>query len=165
MRLAGLLACVCLSLLGAQARASAFSVRRSPSPFPSATIHPPFGAATMLTANISCANGGTRNLEIPTGADTSFISIPAAESGVNAPLYLSAEQDGVEPKTILVHFRYSEITAQGVIQAGGSARMNYPTPSCPGGVTVSLQDVVMPSQPAPQMPENSGLMPFPAEKN
>src|ERR1700731_4999305 len=123
MRSAGLLACVCLSLLGTHARASEFSVVEDTSPFPGATIHPPFGAATMLTAKISCVNGGTRNLEIPTGADTSFISIPAGESGVNAPLYLSAEQDGVEPKTVLVGFRYAELTAQGVIPAGGSTQM------------------------------------------
>ena len=35
----------------------------------------------------------------------------------------------------------------------------------PGGVTVSFQDDVIPSQSAPLMSNNSGLVPFPAEKN
>ena len=145
--------------------AAEFSVTEDTSPFPAPAIHPPLGADTILDAAVNCQGGGNTSIEIPTGADIAFISESAAESRVNVPLYLSAEQNAVVPKSIFVRFRYGEITAEGVISVGDQTSYTYPTPNCPSGVTVIFKDELLPTQSLPQTPVRPGLVPFPAEKN
>lgn len=166
MRALGVLLLTCIVVGSpAPALASTFSVVEDTSPFPAPVLHPPYGAQSMLTVKASCAKVGKKSLVLPTGADTSFISVAPNENGLNAPLYLSAEQDGIPPKSIFVRFRYAEITASGVVPAGGSIRLKYPTPTCPGGITVTFEDVLLATPPTLPSFNDSGLVPFPAEKN
>ena len=165
MRGFGVLLLACIIGSSGSAWASTFSLVEDTSPFPAPAMHPPYGAQSVLTVNASCANGGKVSLVLPTGADTSYISVAPDANGLNAPLYLSSEQDGIPPKSIFVRFRFAEITASGVVPAGGSIRMKYPTPNCPGGITVAYDDEVLAAPPALPSGIDTGLVPFPAEKN
>ncbi len=162
-RLAGLIV-LALCVAGRSAGANQFSVAEDTSPFPPSGIITPFGAKTTLTATVACGGKRPLHLDLPTGADVSSISEPEWESDLGGPLYLAAEQDEVDPTSLLVVLRYGDRTVRGVMPVAQNASFRFAAYGCQAGLAVELEDrfLAQPTMPAYTAPQE--LVPFPAEK-